>query len=113
MSNISTTANSRKDDVRPQPFNAPALRCRPGDLAIIIRSPRNPAILGRIVQIQEYDIEADRWQIRLMGAPAFGLGLRTGRPLVAHNWLFRDSSLQPLRGGGEVLREMLQEVDHA
>lgn len=87
------------------------LRCRPGDLARVVYST-NPALLGRTVIVEEWG-EHDRWNVTLLGAPAFGLGLRTGRPVVSNKTAFRDSSLVPLRGDNPETEEDEREVDHA
>ncbi len=88
------------------------LRCAPGDLAIIT-SPKNESLLGRIVLVQGFNADAGRWNILLMGAPIFGITSQTKQPVITNEIALRDSSLRPINGGGEVLKEMLTEVDHA
>ncbi|WP_186211643.1 hypothetical protein [Burkholderia gladioli] len=79
------------DKARPAP-----LRCRPGDLARIVYST-NPTLLGRIVVVEKWG-EHDGWNVTLLGAPSFGLEIGTGRPVIGHKTVLRDSSLEPLRG---------------
>ncbi|MDN7754074.1 hypothetical protein [Burkholderia gladioli] len=89
----------------------PKLRCKPGDLARVVYST-NPTLLGRTVIVEKWG-EHDRWNVTLLGAPAFGLGLRTGRPLVSNKTAFRDSSLVPLRGDSLQAKQREREADHA
>lgn len=72
------------------------LRCRAGDLARITCST-NSTLINRIC-IVEYQSNTDRWAVTLLGEPAFGLTRRDRRPVVTHDFSFRDSSLEPLRG---------------
>ncbi|MDN7741603.1 MULTISPECIES: hypothetical protein [Burkholderia] len=87
------------------------LRCRPGDLARVVYST-NPALLGRTVIVERWG-EFDRWDVTLLGAPAFGLEFRTGRPVVGNKTAFRDSSLVPLRGDSLQAKQPEREADHA
>ncbi|MCM2546216.1 hypothetical protein ACVCII_03920 [Burkholderia glumae] len=86
------------------------LRCRPGDLARVVYST-NPTLLGRTVIVEEWG-EHDRWNVTLLGAPAFGLSFRTRRPIVTNKTAFRDSSLVPLRGEDQESTERETEVSH-
>lgn len=102
----SITANA-EGNTRPQ-----NLRCQPGDLAIVIHSI-NPILIGHIVVVGVHRTDSAMWEVLDMGGEAFGIEADTGCPIVTNNWLFHDSALQPIRGGVEVLQEMLREVDHA
>ena len=89
------------------------LRCRAGDLAIVTHSC-NPAMLGRIVVVRSYRCDAGRWKVEAMGAPVLGTGFESGSPVLTRDWLFRDSSLQPLRGETSVSAEdrRVEEMHH-
>lgn len=73
------------------------LRCQPGDLARIVYS-KFPDLIGRTVYVEAFNDEAGRWEVLLLGAPHFGFGLKTGRPMFGNDMYSRDSSLVPLRG---------------
>lgn len=73
------------------------LRCRPGDLARVVYS-KFPTLIGRIVYVQDFDEEAGRWLVLLLGEPHFGITEKTKRPIIGNEWICRDSSLVPLRG---------------
>jgi len=70
------------------------LRCRPGDLARVIYST-NALLIGRVVFVEGWGANG-RWNVTLLGDPAFGIQRRTGRPIISNKTTFRDSSLQPL-----------------
>lgn len=71
-------------------------RCRPGDLARVIYT-KNPALLGRTVFVDgRYD--AKRWAVIVLGEGVAGTSIRDGRPIFGNDFVFRDSSLLPLRG---------------
>ncbi|PYE23141.1 hypothetical protein C7410_10836 [Paraburkholderia silvatlantica] len=87
------------------------LRCQPGDLALVVRSASQNN-LGKLVLVEKYHPDLDRWEVRLLGGHQFGTGLKSGAPMFSDRVGFRDSSLHPLRGGGEVLQEMPAEADY-
>ncbi len=72
------------------------LRCKAGDLARVVYST-NPLLIGRVVLVEGWG-ERDRWNVTLLGAPAFGLEVGTGLPMVGNKTAFRDASLRPIRG---------------
>lgn len=72
------------------------LRCRPGDLAKVVYST-NRLLVGRIVLVERWG-KYGRWDVMLLGEPAFGFEFETGIPLIGHKTAFRDSSLRPLDG---------------
>ncbi|HDR8928305.1 TPA: hypothetical protein QDB26_005331 [Burkholderia vietnamiensis] len=89
------------------------LRCRPGDLARVIYSS-NPALVGRIVLVECWHDETnDRWETTVFGAPTLGLTLHTKRPIITTKYVFRDTSLLPLRGDDVDHENEVPEVDHA
>ncbi len=57
----------------------------------------NPLLIGRVVLVEGWG-ERDRWNVTLLGAPAFGLEVGTGLPIVGNKTAFRDASLRPIRG---------------
>lgn len=71
------------------------LRCKPGDIARIVYST-NPLLVGRLVLVEEWGTHA-RWNVTLLGAPAFGREFRAGRPLIGYKTAFRDTSLRPIK----------------
>ncbi len=75
----------------------PKLRCRPGDLAMVVRSA-SQSNLGKIVLIEKYHPDLERWEVRLFSGHQFGTGLTSGDPMFSDRIGFRDTSLVPLRG---------------
>ncbi len=69
------------------------LRCRPGILAKVVSST-NRTLIGRTVFVEGWG-DYDRWNVTLLGAPAFGLAFESGRPVVGYKTAFRDTSLVP------------------
>ncbi|WP_186183033.1 hypothetical protein [Burkholderia gladioli] len=89
------------------------LRCRPGDLARVIYA-KNPALIGRICLVERmHDCSVGRWEVKLLGMPAFGITQNTNCPVVTNDFLCRDVSLLPLRGDGDEFEIETREVDHA
>lgn len=86
------------------------LRCRPGDLAIIISSMYSN-LIGRIVNVESPYAEQGKWNVRLTGTPALGLVIGTNTLIVTDEWVFKDSSLLPLRA--ENCEEEVEEASHA
>jgi hypothetical protein len=80
-----------------QAVKAGGLRCKPGDLARVIYST-NPLLVGRMVLVEKWG-QYDRWDVTLLGEPAFGLEFGTGRPIAGRKTAFRDTSLLPLQSG--------------
>lgn len=87
------------------------LRCAPGDLAFIKRS-WNELLIGRIVLVKHQRVDGD-WHVVLMGQPMLVPSEDRSSYVITTNLIASDSDLDPMRGGGEVLKEMLTEVDHA
>ncbi|MGS1056674.1 hypothetical protein [Burkholderia glumae] len=87
------------------------LRCRPGDLARIIKS-NNPMAVGRIVIVDRFDDEHGRWLTTLLGEPILGIGILSGRPKVSSKLFFADSSLAPLRDDEQYAIERETEACH-
>lgn len=71
------------------------LRCRPGDLARVVRAS-NQRFLGQIVLVEQWRPEFERWQVCFMNGPQYGRGLRSGSLMFDSRCGFRDSSLEPL-----------------
>ncbi|WP_244120369.1 hypothetical protein [Burkholderia gladioli] len=87
------------------------MRCRPGDLARVVHST-NPMLMGRTVIIENFCEEQERWFVTLLGEPAFGLGIKSGRPMISNEVYFRDTSLVPLRGDEQESTERETEACH-
>jgi hypothetical protein len=78
-----------------------SLRCKPGDLAIVIASCYQENI-GAVVRVLELH-HGTKWRVRVAGpalsaADATGLLWRTDRLPSACAVIVGDSSLQPIRG---------------
>jgi hypothetical protein len=86
-------------------------RCKPGDLARVVRST-NPALIGRTVFVESQH-DSERWAVTLLGAPAFGLTFGERLPVIGHKTAFRDASLVPLRGSEPKATEQVWEAPHA
>lgn len=71
------------------------LRCKPRDIAQVVYST-NPLLVGRLVFVEGWGAHA-RWNVTLLGAPAFGREFRTGRLLIGRKTAFRDASLRPIK----------------
>jgi hypothetical protein len=81
-----------------------SLRCKPGDLAIVIASCYQENI-GAIVRVLELHHDT-KWRVRVAGPPlsaadAAGFLWRTDQLPSSCAVIVRDSSLQPIRGGEE------------
>lgn len=72
------------------------LRCKPGDIARVVYST-NPLLVGRLVLVEGWGSHS-RWDVTLLGEPAFGREFGTGRPLIGRRTAFRDTSLRPING---------------
>ena len=70
------------------------LRCRPGDLARVIYS-KNPMLIGRLVIVECWNDDG-RWNVHLLGEPAFGVTMYLKRPVITCAFAARDSSLEPI-----------------
>ncbi|WP_186071207.1 hypothetical protein [Burkholderia gladioli] len=91
----------------------PNLRCRPGDLALVIYS-KNPALVGRTVVVDRlHHQDRLRWEVTVLGEAVFGTAADDHRPIVTNHYLFTDSSLKPLRGDGVDHEIGTMEVNHA
>ncbi|RRA01126.1 hypothetical protein [Burkholderia cepacia] len=86
------------------------LRCRPGDLARVVRSS-NPALVRRIVIVERLH-DGECWETTVLGDPVFGVTTCDKRPIVTNDYVFRDSSLLPLRGDDHEIKAIEQEVHH-
>nr|WP_241161719.1 hypothetical protein [Burkholderia gladioli] len=87
------------------------LRCRPGDLARIVRS-KNPALPGRIAVVDRLH-KADYWEVTVLGEPVFGVAADDNGPILTNRYLFPDHALEPLRGDSPETEQDTREVDHA
>lgn len=88
----------------------PKLRCRPGDLARVVRS-KNPALPGRIVVVDRLR-QADCWEVTVLGQAVFGVAVDDHGPILTNYYLFPDYALEPLRGDGADIESMRMEVRH-
>ncbi|MDN7741602.1 MULTISPECIES: hypothetical protein [Burkholderia] len=86
------------------------LRCRPGDLARVVRS-KNPALLRRIVVVDRLR-SADCWEVSVLGQAVFGVAADDHGPILTNYYLFPDYALEPLRGDGGDIESMRTEVRH-
>ncbi|QTP33689.1 hypothetical protein B7759_02292 [Burkholderia glumae] len=87
------------------------LRCRPGDLARVVRS-KNPALPGRIVVVDRL-YETDCWAVTVLGEPVFGVAADNNGPILTNLYLFPDQALEPLRGDSPETEQDTREIDHA
>ncbi|AOI60416.1 hypothetical protein WI26_22865 [Burkholderia diffusa] len=69
------------------------LRCRPGDVARVVRSP-NEALVGRIVEVVRLYRDG-RWECELVGAPVIGFADDGAGLILTRDWLFPDCCLEP------------------
>lgn len=72
------------------------LRCRPGDVARVVRSP-NEALVGRIVEVMQMHFDG-RWECELAGPPVMGLADDGDGLILTRDWLFPDYCLEPRPG---------------
>lgn len=72
------------------------LRCRPGDVARVVRSP-NEALIGRIVEVVQIHFDG-RWECELAGPPVVGLADDGEGLILTRDWLFPDGCLEPRPG---------------
>ncbi|WP_186191982.1 hypothetical protein [Burkholderia gladioli] len=86
------------------------LRCRPGDLARVVRS-KNPALPGRIVVVDRLR-QADCWEVTVLGRAVFGVADDDHGPILTNYYLFPDYALEPLRGDGHTDDTRAEERDH-
>lgn len=93
------------------------LRCRPGDLAMVVNDIEEPKNNGALVQVIEradrsfYDIPVD-WECRAVSAIKF---CGSVHPPGTDGFGYRDRELRPLRDPGddavdEILRPLPNEV---
>lgn len=93
-----------------------ALKCKPGDLAIILNSARYPEVIGRIVEVLYTAPQGDfdmpdgfpawgaspgGWVIKLIGAPIFEIELARHR---VFGWI-EDFRLCPISGPTEEIEQ--------
>ncbi|KUZ70932.1 hypothetical protein WI36_20115 [Burkholderia ubonensis] len=83
------------------------LRCRPGDVARVVRSP-NDALVGRIVEVVQLHCDG-RWECELVGAPVMGLADDGDGLILTRDWLFPDCSLEPRLGYKQAMLPTLAE----
>lgn len=89
------------------------LRCRPGDLARVIRA-WNPALVGRIVLVGAFhSIRESEWNVTLLGAPSMTLTKNRKRLRIGNRMLAHDSYLEPLRGEELLGHVSEREASHA
>ncbi|RQT38366.1 hypothetical protein DF036_06795 [Burkholderia contaminans] len=69
------------------------LRCRPGDMARIVRSS-NRALIGRTVEVARLHRDG-RWECVLVGDAVMGLADDGLGLLLTRDWLFPDGCLEP------------------
>ena len=74
-------------------MDAPAMRCKPGDLAVIIRADNDPEALGAVVTVKRICIAMGElaWEVE----PKFYWHDETG---LAYEVAWDDRDLQPIRG---------------
>ncbi|AOI78033.1 hypothetical protein [Burkholderia sp. NRF60-BP8] len=87
------------------------LRCRPGDLARVVRS-KNPALPGRIVVVDRLR-HGDCWEVTVLGQAVFGAAADEDGPIFTNYYLFPDYALEPLRGDGLETEQGEREANHA
>lgn len=78
-------------------------RCKPNSLARVVHS-KNPLLVGRTVVVEDWNHDG-RWNICLVGEPAFGVTPCSKRPVITCQFAARDSSLEPIETGCEVSQE--------
>lgn len=83
------------------------LRCRPGDVARVVRSP-NEALVGRIVEVVQLHCDG-RWECELAGPPVMGLADDGDGLILTRDWLFPDSCLEPRPGSQQAALSALAE----
>lgn len=69
------------------------LRCRPGDVATVVRSP-NGALIGRTVEVAQLHGDG-RWECVLVGDAVIGIADDGLGLLLTRDWLFPDGCLEP------------------
>ncbi len=69
------------------------LRCRPGDMARVVRSS-NGALVGRTVEVGQLHGDG-RWECVLVGDAVIGMADDGLGLLLTRDWLFPDGWLQP------------------
>lgn len=81
-------------------------RFKPGDFARITYSTSRP-LLREVVVVEGLNDEG-RWNVCLMGLPAFGITAITKRPVITHEFTFSGSSLEPMEPR-EVMQWLMQQ----
>ncbi|MGS1060515.1 hypothetical protein [Burkholderia glumae] len=104
MKNDSTAAAEGKS--RPA-----QMRCRPGDLARVVYCD-DMMVVGRIVLVDRFIDEHQRWLVTILGEPVAGTGAYSGVVRVSTKVLFVDVALEPLRGGEQESTERETEACH-
>lgn len=84
-----------------------SLRCRPGDVARVVRSP-NEALVGRTVEVVQLHCDG-RWECELAGPPVMGLADDGEGLILTRDWLFPDCCLKPRPGNAQAILPALAE----
>lgn len=88
------------------------LNCKPGDLAVIVKAPKNSKNLGRFVRCVAFEglvpWTCDGGKVRDL--PTWRIDVRLGRPITHEqyrdwDWLISDELLRPIRDPGEDARD--------
>ena len=94
------------------------LRCKPGDLAIVVNA-QNPSNLGLIVRVTSLMPAADDLKFKDDAGPVWVCECahpmtwtRQGRQVSAHRGPIPDRQLQPLRGAGPSALPRTQQRQH-
>lgn len=83
------------------------LRCKPGDVARVVRSP-NEALVGRFVEVVQVHVDG-RWECELAGPPVIGLADDGDGLILTRDWLFPDCCLEPRPGYKQTVLPALAE----
>lgn len=89
------------------------MRCRQGDLAVIVRSLFPAENLGRMVTIVRPGDGAYDWEVLSVGGPLRAVSTLTGLETSSRLIHMNDSQLRPIRdqeGVDESLRNLLLEL---
>lgn len=90
---------------------AARLRCRPGDLAIVMKCGV-PERIGLLVRVIERCADGKRdWLTRIEGNGVVAAGVNTGRVALRRMALMDDSNLTPIRGQETLRRRARQDPE--
>ncbi|WP_257827241.1 hypothetical protein [Burkholderia glumae] len=89
----------------------PNLLCQPGDLAKVVYCD-DMMVVGRIVSVDRFIDEHQRWLVTILGDPVAATGALSGLVRVSNRLLFVDEALEPLRGDEQESTERDAEVSH-